>query len=55
VLPVLVTANVAPSSPILVTLMIEAIHSSETSIPTRTTRLIIPDDDIPHPVAYYEP
>jgi hypothetical protein len=33
----LVTANV-PSSPILVTLMLKAIHSSETSVLTRATR-----------------
>jgi hypothetical protein len=33
----LVTANVVPSSPI-VTLMIEAIRSSETSVLTRATR-----------------
>jgi hypothetical protein len=34
----LVTANVVPSSPILVTLMMEAISSSETSVLSRTTR-----------------
>jgi hypothetical protein len=33
-----VTANVVPSSPILVTLMIEAIRSSETLVLTRATR-----------------
>jgi hypothetical protein len=33
-----VSANVFPSSPILVTLMIEAIRSSETSVVTRATR-----------------
>jgi hypothetical protein len=34
----LVTANVVPSSPILVTLMMEALSSSETSVLTRATR-----------------
>jgi hypothetical protein len=35
-----------PSSPILVTLMIDAINSSETSVLTRATRLNITGDDI---------
>jgi hypothetical protein len=42
----LVTANVVPSSPILVTLMMEALRSSETSLITRVTRRNIPYDGI---------
>jgi hypothetical protein len=41
----LVTANV-PSSSILVTLMMEAIRSSETSVLTRATRRDIPENGI---------
>jgi hypothetical protein len=42
----LVTANVVPRSPIIVTLMIEELCYSETTVLTRTTRRHIPEDGI---------
>jgi hypothetical protein len=44
----LVTANVVPSSLVLVTLMVEAKHSSETLLLTRAILCNIPDDGILH-------
>jgi hypothetical protein len=45
-LQLLVTDNIVPSSPLLVTLMMEAVRSSETSPLTRATRHDIPEDSI---------
>jgi hypothetical protein len=48
VLWLLVTANIFPSSPILVTLTMEAIRFSETLVLTRATQCYIPEDGILH-------
>jgi hypothetical protein len=46
VLQLLVTANVVPGSPILVTFITEALRSSETSLLTRATWHNTPEDGI---------
>jgi hypothetical protein len=48
VLWLLADANIVPSSPILVTLMIEAIRSFDASVLTRATRRNIPNDGVLH-------
>jgi hypothetical protein len=47
-LRLVVTANVVPSSPILVTQMMEVIHSSEMSVLIRAIWRNIPEDGILH-------
>jgi hypothetical protein len=49
----MVAANVVPSSPILVTLMKEALGSSETSVLTRATRRNIQVDTILYKIYGY--
>jgi hypothetical protein len=44
----LVTANVVPSTRIIVTMLMEALLSSDTSVLTRVTQRNIPEDDILH-------
>jgi hypothetical protein len=44
----LVTDSVVPISPILVTVMMQALRSFETSVLTRATRRNIPEEDIFH-------
>jgi hypothetical protein len=46
----LVTANVVPSSPILVTLMMKALSSFESSVLTRATQRNIAEDGILHKI-----
>jgi hypothetical protein len=42
----LLPANVVPSSPMLVTLMMKLLRSSETPVLTRATRINMPEDGI---------
>jgi hypothetical protein len=47
-LQLLISANILSSSPILVTLMMEVIRSTKTSVLTRATQHHIPEDGILH-------
>jgi hypothetical protein len=51
VLRLLVTANVVPRLPILVTLIMESIRSSDTSVLIKAMRRNIPEDGILRSVA----
>jgi hypothetical protein len=48
VLWLLVVANVVPNSPVFLTLVMEAIHFSESSVLARATRRYNPEDGILH-------
>jgi hypothetical protein len=48
----LVTANPDPSAPILLTLMMEALLTFETSVLTRATRRNIPEDGIIYVISH---
>jgi hypothetical protein len=53
-LRLLLTANVVPSSPILVILLVETIHSSETSVLRRASRRNITEGGILHRLRLFE-